>query len=101
MKLWVRVGDQDDYNPFDSIEEAAEHVHWYLHLPCENLFDEDAEHDVTHYKGPALVGIEVEEYSGDNGVSFYWGDDDAQKDRDITDHELDQIRDALANGEHE
>ena len=73
LRIWMRVGDQGEYESFDSLDEAVEELHSYL-----DMDDQCIGHDVNRYTGPALVGIEVGQFQGDNGVSLYWGDDDAQ-----------------------
>ena len=83
LKVWMRAGDQDDYHPFDSPEEAAQDL--------ENLLAFGPRPTtVNRYYGPALVGIEIDEtgLQGDNGVSLYWGDDDAQLFAPLSDSEL-------------
>ena len=91
LQIWVRVGDQGDYHPFNSPELAAEHVHEYLHAPdC----DEDSrgagacDHEIERYHGPALTGVEIEEFSGNNGISLFWGDARAQFYAPLSDIEL-------------
>ena len=99
LKVWVRVGDQDDYHSFDSPEQAAEHVHEYLHWPG---FEDDGPcqgtHEVIRYVGPGLYGVVFPGtcYQGDNGISLYWGDDDAQLDCELTDFELVAFRNTLS-----
>ena len=100
LKVWARVGDQDDYHSFDSPDSAAAHVHEYLHAPDKFPDPPGAgacDHDVTRYTGPALTGVEVEEFSGDNGISLYWGDDDAQKECELTDLELSAFTNCLSS----
>jgi len=101
LKVWTRVGDQDDYHDFDSPEEAAESVHDYLHWPG---FADDGpcqcEHPVERYQGPALHGVAFPgtPYIGDNGVSLFWGDDDAQFDCELSDMELEAFTNTLKAG---
>ncbi len=94
LKLWMRVGDQDDYYDYDSIDEATVELHEALHEPFGE--PECPGHNVTRYIGPALHGLNVTEYRGDNGVSFYWGDDDAQLEAEISDHELETVQRLLS-----
>lgn len=83
--IWMRVGDQDDYRSFDGIADAATELDGILHAGL----DADCHgHEITRYIGPALRGIEVEEYSGDNGISLFYGTPDAHFSRELTDTEL-------------
>ncbi len=95
LKLWMRVGDQDDYNDYDSIDEAADDLHEALHIPSDEP-DDCFGHTVKRYSGLALNGLTVGEFRGDNGVSFYWGDDDAQLEAEISDHELETVQRLLS-----
>jgi len=98
LKVWVRVGDQDDYRPFESPEIAAADIHEYLHWPD---FEDDGpcgcKHGVTRYNGPALHGVEFPgtPYIGNNGVSLYWGDDDAQFECELSDMDLEAFCNTL------
>lgn len=92
LQLWIRVGDQGDYHSFDSVDEAAEFLHEHLHNHDD---DECIGHEVNRYQGPGLVGIEIEEFLGDNGVSFYWGEEDAGRYCSISDDELEIVRRSL------
>mgnify|MGYP003149912856 CR=1 FL=1 len=81
LYVWMRVGDQGDYESFNSVDEAGYDLAQYL--------DPDAcYHDVRRYKGPALTGIEVGCYVGYDAVSLYWGDDDAQLEAELNHQEL-------------
>lgn len=99
LKVWIRVGDRDDYHSFDSIEEAAYELHDAYHGPdFEN--DGPCHHDahkVDRYIGPAIEGVVLPgtPYTGNNGISFYWGDADAQFESAISDLELDAIRNTI------
>ncbi|KKM78771.1 hypothetical protein LCGC14_1356750 [marine sediment metagenome] len=97
LKVWMRVGDQDDYHDYASIDEAAEELHEALHYP-ERL-PTPCSHDVERYTGPGLIGLVFPgtTLQGDNGVSFYWGDDDAQFEAEISDHELEVVQRLLSS----
>ena len=87
--VWLRIGDQDDYRAFDSLADAAEELHYILHLGKYEYPDKCEGHTVTRYFGPALRGIEVDDYyQGDNGISLYIGNDDAQYERELCAEEL-------------
>jgi hypothetical protein len=70
MTLWVRAGDGDNYNGLDGLHEVADYL---------------AETGAT---GPLdwcnKYGVTSPEYQGNNYISLYWGDDDAQPIRPLT-----------------
>ena len=90
-QIWVRVGDQDDYHNFDSIDVAAEYVHDLLHTALDE--DEAHTHSLERYSGPALHGVEIlgTEFMDNNAISFFWGDDCAQWIGDLDANELDWL----------
>jgi len=63
LYVWVRIGDNGDYEKFNSIEDAAEHI------------VESTQQNEIRWRN---MGIEMPNYEGDNYISLYWGDDDAQ-----------------------
>lgn len=97
-KVWQRIGDPDDYTPYDSLDEAVEELHYMLHVTTEDPWEPG--------DGPCPTGgHEIERYSvGGSGisipiagldVSLYWGDDDAQKVAALSDSELEYVRTLL------
>lgn len=85
--IWVRVGDRDDYNNFDSIGDATEYLHDRV------CFGDDCNgHQVDRHESPMLAGLNVDHFIDQNGVSFYWGDNDAKYSMDISDLELEAVR---------
>ena len=103
LKLWMRVGDQDDYHAFDSIDEAADDLHEMMHCDgpsraCPDPAYQCRGHKVARYAGPALHGLVLSGtgLEGDNGVSFYWGDDDAQFEAEVNYHELEVVQRTLS-----
>lgn len=90
LYLWMRVGDQDDYAQFNSIDEATEHLH-----SCLDMDEDCVGHDVDRYVGGALVGITVDHYFNNNAVSFFWGDKDAELETPITEWELQVVQNIL------
>lgn len=94
-QIWVRVGDQDDYHNFDSIDVAAEYVHDLLHTgtEIEDGYLLKHTHDLERYSGPALHGVEIlgTEFMDNNAISFFWGDNDAQWIGDLDANELDWL----------
>ena len=96
--VWVRVGDADAYHQFDTPAEAGQHVAEIL--TAHGDYDPDGgieSEDVARYYGRALMGVVIHAtpFVGNNGVSLFWGDADAQRDRGLTDAEIATFADAL------
>lgn len=72
MRLWVRAGDGDNYNPFDGLHEVADYL---------------AEMGATDLEQSFWYGFISPEYRGHNYLSLFWGDDNAQPIRQLTIHE--------------
>jgi len=94
LKVWMRVGDQDPYHDFDSPEEAAEDVAVLLTLRDRSPIQ------VRRHSGSALRGVDLVGtcYTGDNGVSLFWGDEDACFDCELSDMELEAFTNTLKAG---
>jgi len=78
--VWLRLGDIAEHEKFDSPHEAGEAVGERLSLHPEE------------YRPPSFryrsAGVDIEPYFiGNNYVSLFWGDADAQWIRDLTDDE--------------
>lgn len=89
-KLWMRMGDQGDYEDFDDPYDAGERI---------GVFFEG------HTEMPAVRkygshGVEVgDAFPGPyNYVSLFWGDDDAQPTKDITAKDIAAFKRGLAEG---
>lgn len=101
LKVWLRVRDQDDYHAFDSPEEAAGELHEYLHWPMPGPDGpSDCTHEVQRYQGRGLRSVELPDtaYHGYNGVSLFWGDDDAQYECELSDMDLEAFTNTLRAG---
>ena len=76
--LWVRCGDMDDYNQHDTIDEAADYLKTCgVAIPlrkCQRF-------------GMADSGF----FQGENYISIFWGDHDAQPLREINKKETLQL----------
>jgi hypothetical protein len=95
--IWVRNGDADDYHQFETVEDAAEDLHNQMH-PDEDGFDHEmTAHVVERFTGRGYIGAIID---SSMDVSFYWGDDDAQFVRELSDEDIITIRDTL-NGHAE
>ena len=72
-RLWIRLGDNDDYHDYDSIDDVKE------------ILDEC---DCLPVKRYCQYGITARHFQGRNYISLFWGDDDAQPFNELTDNEL-------------
>jgi len=79
--VWLRMGDSDDYEQFDNINDAAKSA---------AAFGVEAD-DLRWIRG----GFEAEGFKGRNYVSIYIGDDEADKIRDLTSSEKKNFERAL------
>ncbi len=70
MKIWVRAGDGDNYNDFDGVHEVADYL---AEMSATDPLERCNEYGVTS-----------PEYQGNNYISLFWGDDDAQPIRSLT-----------------
>ena len=84
-KLWVRAGDSDNYNDFDGLQEVADYL---------------AEMGAT---GPLELcneyGVSSPEYRGNNYISLFWGDDEAQPIRSLTIDEHNEVNRLLSTAQ--
>ena len=77
VKLWVRAGDADNYNDFDGLQEVADYLaEMGAHDPLERCNE---------------YGVTSPEYRGQNYISLFWGDDDAQPIRSLTIDEQNEV----------
>ena len=82
MALCVRVGDRDDYHDLDELSEVAEH------LRLNNVTSPLIRH--------SRYGVSTDGFTGNNHISLFWGDHEAQPTRALTPAELDEINRRLA-----
>lgn len=78
--VWVRLGDGDNYNPFDDLAEAAEYM---------ALFG------VQHVYRCRRYGVEAKGLTGLNYISLFFGDAQAQPTADLTRSEITAINGEL------
>jgi len=74
MFLWLRMGDNADYEKIDSIEEAKE------------IFEE--RELIKNFTFCYQYGIKNDEFAGHNYISLFYGNKDADPIRAITSKEL-------------
>lgn len=75
MQVWMRIGDGGDYEAFDDLQDASECL---AELMPEGKLSRCCQYGFTD-------GVE---FTGQNYISLYWGDDDAEPVRDLTDKEI-------------
>lgn len=83
-KLWLRIGDQGDYQPVDGIDEAVEF-----------LREMDAGSVIGWVDGGRGIGLETERYYGGEFVSLFWGDSEANLVEVLSDDERRMVEGAL------
>ncbi len=72
--VWIRIGDNDDYKKFDSPFDAGDRVG-----NAVNVEPQDGEEiDRLSFHGGGSGGVSVGGFRGDNYISLFWGDNDAQ-----------------------
>ncbi len=81
-KIWVRAGDSDNYNEFDGLQEVTDYLG---EMGATGPLEWCNEYGVT---GP--------EFRGDNYISLFWGDNDAQPIRSLTTDEHNEVNRLLS-----
>ena len=71
MKIWMRMGDNDDYHDFGDPFSAGSEVGSYL---SETGTDKFKASDIRWQS----LGLQVGGFTGMNYISLFWGDNDAQ-----------------------
>ena len=75
--IWLRLGDADDYQAFDDLNDVAEAL---------------VESGVETVERHCLYGVRTPGFEGNNYISLYWGPDprdgSAEASRELTDSEL-------------
>ena len=72
--VWVRMGDMDSYHKFDDVAGAIDEM------------KENGVHGPMSW-GPFGVRLICGGFEGDNHISIFWGDQDANFIRDLNDEE--------------
>ena len=76
--VWMRVGDEDSYHPFDAIEDAAQHLGEFYSIRQITFRDR--------------FGVTADGYENLNYISLYWGTDpkdgSAEMTRALSDDEI-------------
>ena len=79
--VWVRLGDADNYNQFDDLHDAAEYV---------------AELGVKRVERNQTYGVVADGFTGRNYISLFYGDDEAQPTKDVSDQDIQDFNRELA-----
>jgi len=79
--LWVRAGDADSYNAFDGFQEVADYL---VEMGATDCLERCNKYGVT---SPG--------YRGNNYISLFWGNDDAQPSRPLTTAEQNEVNGLL------
>ena len=77
-KVWMRVGDNDDYHDFDSMFAAGSELGGLLDLTKMPVIRKSHRHGID--VEPSLVNY--------NYVSLFWGDSDAQPLKELTNADI-------------
>ena len=82
--IWVRLGDADNYNRFDDLADAAEYM---------ALFGIKNVHRCQKY------GVVAKGFTGQNYISLFIGDDEAQPIGDLSGKDVRLVNDCLLQEE--
>ena len=90
-KVWMRMGDSAEYEPHDSMFDAGSELGGYF----------DSTSGLT--KMPAVskhgdYGVSVEPFTGYNYISLFWGDDDAQPVKKLTQADIADFKAGIRDG---
>ena len=92
MKVWMRMGDTGDYEPHGSMFEAGSELGGYLDSTDRGLTKMPAISKHGNY------GISVEPFTGDNYISLFWGDNDAQPEKKLTQADIAGFKAGIRDG---
>ena len=82
--LWIRVGDNSNYNKIDDIYECANFL--VLHGVSKEL---------VRYNTYGVTDKDI--YRGLNYISLYYGDNDGQPIKSISNDELEKLNELINN----
>ncbi len=93
-KVWMRMGDNAEYEPHDSMFEAGSELGGYLDATSElnKMTKVPAVSKVNEY------GVSVEPFTGYNYISLFWGDDDAQPVKKLTQADIADFKAGIRDG---
>jgi hypothetical protein len=91
-QVWMRVGDNADYESFDSMFEAGDDLGAILGFSQE-LKRVPVVRKINSY------GVEIEPFfTGYNYVSLFWGDEDAQPEKSLTQADIASFKAGIREG---
>lgn len=91
-KLWIRMGDNDDYNKEDSPYDAGTHV--------SSLLWTENKPEASDIVWREPYGVDVRPVFRDyNYISLFWGDDDAQPVQQLSKEEKVAFTQGLLEGD--
>ena len=94
-KVWMRMGDNADYEPHDSMFDAGSELGGYL----GGYFDSTGgltKMPVVSKRGN--YGLSVDPFTGYNYISLFWGDDDAQPVKKLTQADIADFKAGIRDG---
>lgn len=93
-RVWMRVGDGDDYHDFGSMFEAGSELGGLLNAASPGGLTRMPVIRKSH-----RYGIDVEPFHVNyNYVSLFWGDDDAQPLKDTSKADIADFKDGFRDG---
>jgi class 3 adenylate cyclase len=84
-RWWIRVGDADDYHEFDDLAEVADVL---------------TEYGVAQVEALNRYGVACDQFSGQNYISLFWGDSEAQPLCDLTAGDVEELNGYLQAAVH-
>ena len=93
-RLWIRLGDQGDYEEVGGIDDAGDAIAYAASSGDTAVHSNWRIVGVFGLRGKdELMGIAIKgtSFVGDNYVSVFWSDADAQPTRALTCRELDEF----------
>jgi hypothetical protein len=90
-KVWMRMGDNDDYHDFDDPFEAGSSLGAFLSETGTKTFKAGDARWRDH-------GVEAGGFTGYNYISLFWGDKDAQDAQGLNDSDKQQFIAGIRDG---
>jgi hypothetical protein len=97
-KVWMRMGDNDDYHDFDSMFDAGTELGRYLDA-SSSLEGPFMSYIYSRGEGPnGTTGINAPGFQKNNYISLFWGDNDAQITKGHTQADLAEFKRGVREG---
>ena len=95
-KVWMRMGDNDDYHDFGSMFEAGSELGGLLDMASPNGLTKMPVIRKSH-----RFGIDVEpSFTNYNYISLFWGDNDAQPLKDLSRADIADFKAGIRDGSY-